>query len=58
MTSPNVSPELSALSFKASDPPRPPEFSLESAVDNEDPSEGELRQRLHQINRSGHFFIW
>ncbi|XP_040197030.1 extended synaptotagmin-1 isoform X2 [Rana temporaria] len=56
LASPNVSPELNALTFKSADhPPRPPtpeknEFNLESAVDNEDPSAGELRQRLQHTN--------
>ncbi|KAM5180378.1 extended synaptotagmin-1 [Mantella aurantiaca] len=55
LASPNVNPDLNALSFKSSDPPRPAnieknEFSLESAVDNEDLSEGELRQRLNHTN--------
>lgn len=52
---PNVSPELNALTFKSADPPRPPtpektEFTLESAVDHEDLSAGELRQRLPHTN--------
>lgn len=56
LASPNVSPELNALTFKSADhPPRPPtpektEFNLESAVDNEEPSAGELRQRLPHTN--------
>ncbi|XP_018416296.1 PREDICTED: extended synaptotagmin-1 [Nanorana parkeri] len=55
LTSPNVNPELNALSFKSSDPPRPPtpektDFSLESAVDHEDLSAGDLRQRLPHTN--------
>lgn len=56
LASPNVSPELNALTFKSADhPPRPPtpektEFNLESAVDNEEPSAGELRQRLPNTN--------
>ncbi|CAI9590426.1 unnamed protein product [Staurois parvus] len=55
LASPNVSPELNALSFKSSDPPRPPspvktEFNLESAVDHEDLSAGDLRQRLPYTN--------
>lgn len=55
LASPNVSPELNALSLKSSDPPRPSipdntEFSLESAVDNEDTFAGEIRQRLPHTN--------
>ncbi|XP_072264862.1 extended synaptotagmin-1 [Pyxicephalus adspersus] len=55
LASPNVSPELNALGLKSSDTGKPPtpektEFSLESAVDNEDPAEGELRHRLANTN--------
>ncbi|XP_077339533.1 extended synaptotagmin-1 isoform X2 [Lithobates pipiens] len=56
LASPNVSPELNALTFKSADhPPRPPtpeksDFNLESAVDNEDTSAGDLRQRLPHTN--------
>ncbi|XP_068123727.1 extended synaptotagmin-1 [Hyperolius riggenbachi] len=55
LASPSVSPELNALSYKPSDPVRPPtpdksEFRLESAVDHEDLSAGELRQRQPHAN--------
>ncbi|KAM9319372.1 extended synaptotagmin-1 [Gastrophryne carolinensis] len=57
LSSPNVSPELHALTVKSSDPARPPspakdEFSLESAVDHEETSAGDLRQRLPYTNNS------
>ncbi|XP_075055671.1 extended synaptotagmin-1 [Mixophyes fleayi] len=55
LASPNVSPELRSLSIASSDPPRPPSphktaFSLESALDNDESSAGELRQRLPHAN--------
>lgn len=49
LSSPNVSPELHALSLTSStkhQSPQNSEFTLESAVDNEESSTGELRQRL------------
>ncbi|XP_075708253.1 extended synaptotagmin-1 [Rhinoderma darwinii] len=55
LSSPNVSPEVHALSLISSVTPRPPSpqnapFTLESAVDNDEISTGELRQRLPNSN--------
>ncbi|XP_069826157.1 extended synaptotagmin-1 [Dendropsophus ebraccatus] len=55
ISSPNVSPELAALSLSSSAPSKPPNhpdssFTLESAVDNDESSAGELRHRLANTN--------
>ncbi|XP_056418289.1 extended synaptotagmin-1 [Hyla sarda] len=55
LSSPNVSPELRALSVKSSVPVKPPNpqdssFSLESALGNDESSTGELRHRVSNAN--------
>ncbi|XP_077153664.1 extended synaptotagmin-1 [Ranitomeya variabilis] len=55
LSSPNVSPEVLALTLKSSVTPSPPSplnstFSLESALDNNEISTGELRHRLPNTN--------